>query len=228
MSKIPGFLKVTGVLVVVIAIGVGIGMLSSDKPARNAGDQPAPAVQPAPADNSTLPGAVSQTPPIKPLIKNASPIQPAPQNPPQLTVPTPQNVITNWEARLDDILEADVEENEKAKQMAEILPNLPAEGQMEVAQHLANLTLDEDYAMVGRFLTDATLPEDVLDVFIADSLNRPNAVKLPLLLEVAQNPQHPKAEEAREILELFLEEDYGTNWQQWKIKLDEWIKNNPD
>ena len=60
----------------------------------------------------------------------------------------------------------------------EMFPNLPEDGKEEVAQHLSNLVADEDYAPLGKLLTDATLPESVLDVLMADVLNRPNAVKL--------------------------------------------------
>jgi hypothetical protein len=229
--KISGTVKGIAALVAVIAIGVGIGVVSSNKRATRPTDQPpTPQVQ-TDAPDQTPGGNVAPAQaarPVNPPVTRPSPIQRVQPDVAALPVPAPQNVITNWESRLDDILDADVEEQEKAKRMAELLPRLPEEGQMEVAQHLANLTLDEDFGLIARFLTDPTLPEDVLDVFLSDSLNRPNEVKLPVLLEVARNPQNPKAEEAREILELFLEEDYGTDWDQWKVKLDEWIKNNPD
>ncbi len=65
-------------------------------------------------------------------------------------------------------------------------------------------------------------------MFTEDVLNRPNSVKLPLLLDLARDPQHPKASEAKDILELFLEEDYGNDWTKWQAKLDQWLKDNPD
>ena len=46
----------------------------------------------------------------------------------------------------------------------------------------------------------------VLDVLLEDVFNRPNSVKLPLLLTVARDPQNPKASEAKDVLELFLEQ----------------------
>jgi hypothetical protein len=49
-----------------------------------------------------------------------------------------------------------------------------------------------------------------------------------LLLDIARNPEHRKASEAKEILELYLEEDYGTNWSVWQQKMTEWLKENPD
>jgi hypothetical protein len=140
----------------------------------------------------------------------------------------PENVITNWEDRLDDILTSPGEETDKTRQMFEMYPRLPAEGKAEIAQHLANLVGDKDYAPLGQILTDPTQSEDVLDTLLADLLNRPNSVKLPYLLSIAQVAQHPKASEAKDMLELFLEEDYGTDWPKWQAKLDGWLKDNPD
>jgi hypothetical protein len=112
--------------------------------------------------------------------------------------------------------------------MLEMFPQLSPEAQEEVAHHLSNLVPDEEYAPLGNYLTNAALPEAVLDVFLEDVFNRPNSVKLPRLLEIASNPQHPKAAESKDVLELFLEEDYGTDWNKWRTKMDEWLKNNPD
>jgi hypothetical protein len=112
--------------------------------------------------------------------------------------------------------------------MLEMFPKLAPDAQEEVAHHLSNLTPDEDYAPVANLLTNSSLSESVLDVFMEDVVNRPNAVKLPLLLEVAQNPQHPGAQEAKDVLELFLEEDYGTDWTKWQAKMQDWLKENPD
>jgi hypothetical protein len=112
--------------------------------------------------------------------------------------------------------------------MADVLPLLPEEGQVEVAQHLSNLVADEDYGLIAGFVTNGMLSEDALSVLVADSLNRPNSVKLPLLLDVARDPKNPKAEEAREILELFLEENHGDDWAKWQAGVQQWLKDNPD
>jgi hypothetical protein len=109
-----------------------------------------------------------------------------------------------------------------------MFPRLPEDGQVEVAQHLSNLVPDENYAALGKILKDAKMPEAVLDVLLADLLNRPNSVKLPSLVDVASNPQNAKAGEAKDLLELFLEEDYGTDWTKWQAKMEEWLKENPD
>jgi hypothetical protein len=137
-------------------------------------------------------------------------------------------ILTNWEDRLDDILGSDDDDTNKVRQLFAVFPNLPPDGQVEVAQHLSNLVEDDDYAPLGKLLTDPKLPPDVLDELMSDLLNRPNATKLPLFLEVAFTPNHPEAEEARDLLELYLEEDYGNDKALWQTKIQEWLKDNPD
>ena len=68
----------------------------------------------------------------------------------------------------------------------------------------------------------------MLDFLLDDVLNRPNSLKLPALLAVARNAQHPKAAEAKDFLQLFLEEDYGSDWDKWQARMEQWLKDNPD
>ena len=129
---------------------------------------------------------------------------------------------------MDQILSASDDNTNKVKQLFALFPQLPETGQEEVARHLANLTADEDYAPLGGLLADDKLPDGVLDVLMADVLNRPNGLKLPLLLQVAEDPNHPKAGEAKDLLELYLGENYGNDWAVWQQKTTEWLKENPD
>jgi len=138
------------------------------------------------------------------------------------------NISSAWEDKLDEILGSTSSDQDKAKQMLELFPNLPADGQEEVAQHLSNLVADSDFGLLRAYLTNAALADNVLDVLLDDVLNRPNSLKLPALLEVARSAQHPKAAEAKDFLELFLEEDYGDDWDKWQSQMQEWLKNNPD
>lgn len=146
-------------------------------------------------------------------------------------VPQGTNLVTDWEDRLDEILGAEDEDTNKVVQLLALFPRLPTEGQDEVAQHLSNLVEDENYEPLLKFALDPSLPEDVLDTFLADLLNRPNATKLPAFLEIASIPNHPKAEEARELLELYLEEEEGELSRDRTVlqqKIQEWLKENPD
>ena len=77
---------------------------------------------------------------------------------------------------------------------------------------------------MGKRLTDPKTPEDEVEILMRDVLNRSNATKLPLLLEVARTPGHLKAAEAKEILEVFLDENYDNDWDKWQTKVNEFLK----
>jgi hypothetical protein len=198
-------------------------------------------------------GSIGSAPKIQPAVEVLPPVETSPGIHPPAAVPRPPapretavkpnaampaanvapaaavtNLVADWEDKVDEILSSEIDDTNKVKQLFEMFPRLPEDGQIEVAQHLSNLVPDENYAPLGKLLENAKLPEDVLDVLMADALNRPNSVKLPTLLEVAQNSDNPKAGEAKDLLELYLDDDYGTDWNQWRQKLQAWLKENPD
>ena len=133
-----------------------------------------------------------------------------------------------WQAKVDEVLAASQPEADKAKQLLELFPQLPAALQPEAALHISNLLPDEDFGLLRGCLTNATLPAEVSDVLLGEVLNRPNALKLPALLDIARTAQHPNAAEAKDYLELLLDEDYGDNWDQWQSRMQQWLTENPD
>ena len=141
---------------------------------------------------------------------------------------TATNLFPGWEDKVDEILGSASAEADKAKQMIDMFPLLPPQGQEEVVRHLTNLLPDQDYGLMRGYLTNASLPANVLDYLLDDVLNRPNSLKLPALLAVARNPQHPKATEAKDFLQLYLEADYGNDWDKWQAGMEQWLKENPD
>jgi hypothetical protein len=205
-SKVLAFI---GAAVGIVLAGVLVGWLGTRTPQLTA----------------QTPGGGSNTPAPMPTMTPTGPAANA-QAVPANSAST--NLITDWEDKLEEILDSSDDDATKVKQLLAMFPRLPEDGQTEVAQHLSNLVEDKDYGALRKLLADAKLPETVLDVLVQDVLNRPNSLKLPSLLDVASNPQHPKAEEAKDLLELFLEDNYGTDWAKWQTKMQEWLKANPD
>jgi len=220
MSKFSNVVKVMLGLAAVVLIGLLLGWLGSS--GRHPSATP-PVPVPAADDTGDKPGF---SPP--PNTSSLQPAEPITNENPTTVTSTLSGLITNWSDKLDEILTSNAEEADKAKQLLEMFPHLSEEAQVEVAGHLANLLPDKDYPALAKYLADPKMSEAVLDVLLGDALNRPNSVKLPLLLEVARQSDHPKAGEAKDILELFLEEDHGKNWDQWQTKLEQWLKDNPD
>jgi hypothetical protein len=214
-----------GILAAIVMVGVMQGWFGANAPKPLPGQPPNP-VATAPSNSV----AITSTPKpggVQPGTNPVTGVKPSTQVQVSVTAANP-SVITNWEERLDAILEPEGAEADKAKKLLALFSHLPEEGQVEVVQHLSNLVADQDYEALGKLLVDPTLPEDVLEQLMADILNRPNSLKLPLLVEVARNPQHPKAEDAKDLLELYLEEDYGQDWTKWQAKVVEWVQKNPD
>jgi len=223
MAKFSKVFWGVAILAAVVGVGVFIGWLGSR------GALPTPRLPPV-----NLPTAESRPIVQQPPVATAStpprstPGNASAANPSPAVVVTTPGLITNWDDRVDQILAADTDDTNKVAQLFDIFPRLPEDGQVEVAEHLSNLVPDDNYTRLGQLLEDPKLPESVLDELMADALNRPNSVKLPVLLQVAQEPDNPKASEAKDLLELYLDEDYGTDWSQWQTKLQAWLKDNPD
>lgn len=221
------FLMGLGILATIVVVGLGIGWLATR------GDVPKmpPPTLPEPSSGitSTPPPPTRHERPthVPAVVPNNVAPAPVPVIETSAFIPT-NTVITNWEDRVDDILAADSEDTNKVQQLFAMFPKLPPEGKEEVSEHLANLVEDQDYAPLGNLLRDASQPEEVLDVLLSDLLNRPDSTKLPLFLELAKNPNHPKASEAKEMLELYVDEDYGDDWSKWQAAIKNYLQENPE
>jgi hypothetical protein len=219
------------VLAVIVGIGVGVGLLAGRGPGNS---QPVLA-QDSPSDAGARTTVAANTQATAPSqnqmdMKPIAPIETVPvvQTNNIAQAATNASSETNWEDKIDDIVGSDDPDTNKVKQLFALFPKLPPDGQEEVAQHLSNLVDDEDYAPLGDMLKNAKLPEGVLDELLADVLNRPNDLKLPLLLDLASNPDHAKKDEAKDLLELYLGEDYGSDWNAWGTHMTNWMQQNPD
>ena len=220
MSLVIKVGRVAGVLALAAAVGLLIGWMASRQ-----GDV-APIVIPP----SSSPPIVAL--PEAPPTPAPEPVMARPVPPPRahadaaLTPATPQ-YATDWEQKLDDILLSEADPNTKADQILALIPTAPPDAQVELSQHLVNMVQDDHYSGAAQMLTNATTPSAVSTVLMNDLLNRGNTLKLPMLLAVAENNDHPLKDQAREMLELLLQENDGTNWDQWSTSIDTWLQNNP-
>ena len=217
------------VIAVIVVIGVGVGLLAGHGPAHGpsepvpVSDNSAPHT-PATHDHAS-PTPQNPAPDVTPVVATQS-IAGFQTN---ILVPVNKNGSdTNWEEQIDDIVGSDEPDTNKVHQLFALFPKLPPDGQEEAAQHLSNLVDDEDYAPLGELLKNDKLPEGVLDELLADVLNRPNNLKLPALLQVASDANHVKHDEAKDLLELYLGEDYGTDWNSWGQHMTNLMQQNPD
>lgn len=202
-------------VVVLAIVGGTLWFLNSSKVP---GVEPLKPITTAPTGTPAAPSTSAPTPATAPktidLTKNQTPPKPA-------ATPRP---LADWELRIDEVLRSNADEAQTAQILINLLPTLPPEGQEEAAQHISNLILDENYSKVLPLVKNPNLPEEVLDVFVTDLMNRDDATKLPALLEIAKIPNHPHHEEALTDLEIFLDEDFGSDWGRWDTAMKNYLK----
>lgn len=138
------------------------------------------------------------------------------------------NAVTElpaWQQKIDDIILADDEIDQKSEKLLALLPTLKDSEQMvEAVQHLVNFVTDTNYATTATLLVNPKTDEAVLQTLMADLLNRGNELKLPIFLQLAKDDGHPLVAEARELLQIYIQEDHGTNWPAWDKAVQQWLK----
>jgi hypothetical protein len=154
------------------------------------------------------------------------PSRPVPVTTEEVDTNAAADTSTNWEQTLETILLSDDDDNAKADHILALIPTAPPEAQVELAQHLVNMVQDDHYAATADLLTNSTTPSAVSTVLMNDLLNRNNNLKLPTLLDVARSDDHPLKDQAREMLELLLQEDHGSNWDDWSTSINTWLAQN--
>jgi hypothetical protein len=167
--------------------------------------------------------------PVAPRVSQPLIVAP-PRTIPDTTMEPTMLDSRTWGDKLEDILLRGTDKgsgvNDKSDGILALMSNAPPEALPELSQHLVNMTQDDHYDGLAGLLTNANTQPDVATVLFNDLLNRRNTLKLPMLLAIAQNDDHPYKGQAKDMLELFIQTDYGTNWSQWSGAVDSWLQQN--
>jgi hypothetical protein len=160
-------------------------------------------------------------------LETAPAPEPLPAEPPVVNVSTSSPPVVSWGQQREEILKSDSPVEEKAAQFLAMLPRLEGAEQEEAARHMINLLGDEQFPIASGYLTNAQAPAQVQELLMAELLNRPEKLKLPLYLAIMRTEGHPKAEEAREMLKLYITEDLRTNWPAWEEAVQARLQKTP-
>ena len=197
-------------ILAVIVVGIVVAFALLQKP-------PTPPPAPIALATPTPEDIPLPTPSDVPMVTTSA--SPAASSP-----PAPDGVAPAWEGTIDGILRSNVSEAQMAQMLINILPTLPEDGQIEAANHIANLLPDSDYDSVRPLLLNSNLPESVLSVFFTDLMNRNDPTKLNAFLDIAQISNHPFQAEALSDLQIYVGQDYGTDWAQWRTAVAQYLK----
>ena len=128
-----------------------------------------------------------------------------------------------WELKIDEALRSNAEPPVIAQVLLQQIPSMPKEGQVAAAQHIVNLIPDKDHLNVMPYVRNTNLEPGFQEIIVAESFNRPDEVKLPLLLAAAQTPKHPMAEVAKSTLGFLLDWNYGDDWGRWEAAVVQFL-----
>jgi hypothetical protein len=123
-----------------------------------------------------------------------------------------------WEARIRGALETPgAKDSEIARRLFEMMPGLPVEGRVRAAEEAIQRTPSAEYVTVAQpvLANPGTYPPSLIVLF-SDLMERPDEVRLPALLAIARNSEHPLAREAQGNLAFVLKQDAGTDWVRWE------------
>ena len=127
--------------------------------------EPAPHLEntePAGMPPATRPARVAEVPPSAPVPSQPAPAQapaplPVPADP-ESTQPTNQPAVVDWEERLDQLLDSDLDDKQMRDHILALWPFLPATNRVEAAQFLADFTSDESYSTLQPILLNPARP----------------------------------------------------------------------
>lgn len=147
------------------------------------------------------------------------------ERPPNADVPmTSLTTQPSGPERIDEWLSSSTDIPTIANKILISFPSLEAKDHLLAASKLVALVSDDRFEGLKGLLFDPKTSLEAKEFLFRDALSRAETVKLPLLLEIMQMPEHPCANEARETLKTQLGVDYGVNYGQWQVKISEVLK----
>lgn len=132
-----------------------------------------------------------------------------------------------WSAAIDAILRDEGQVNDKAKRMGQLFHHLPASLQTECAQHLVNFATDATPDPILEPLLSENSNATAQGVLLLGLLQRADKIRLPVLLKIAGNPNHPRTGEALQYLQFLLEADHGLDWDRWQEAIRKRLSEEP-
>jgi len=97
----------------------------------------------------------------------------------------------------------DLSATQKAQALFSILPSFNRDGQRSVAHAAVRYVGDSVHSLVSAPLLEGKLDPQILSVFMTDTLNRPDSIKMSVLNSLAAINGHPMQNEAKDLLAAF-------------------------
>jgi hypothetical protein len=108
------------------------------------------------------------------------------------------------------------------------LPEEPAK--VLAVEEATRLMSDEQFKQLKAQIMglNDTGSEDMQQTILRDILTRAENVRMPALVDLLRRPPFPGQQEIREILEAYVDVDYGTDIPKWDAAVHKWLIDNEE
>jgi hypothetical protein len=117
---------------------------------------------------------------------------------------------------------------EKVERLLGAMSGLDDAGKKLALDYATQLITDDDYVRQRPRLLRVAASDELREVVMLDMLTRDDGIKMSSLVELMKTPSPTTRSEAREILEAFLDKDYGDDPQNWDAPVQQWVAENQD
>jgi hypothetical protein len=115
------------------------------------------------------------------------------------------------------------DDGSRHRQMLALLLDAPAKHQANLADHVANLTPDDDYAPIAWLITKRGVTGAALRALLEDLHERPADLKLPVMATILSQVDHPGAPGAEHALNVYLQVDHGYPSDAWRVAVETFL-----
>lgn len=123
-----------------------------------------------------------------------------------------------------NIVRADVPDAQKVEDLLRIAPELPGDAQRLAVEEAVELIPDTTYLHYRERLFQLAYSEELRAAIIDDALTRGEEVRLPTLVEMMRlSISESERTEIREVLEAYLDADYGPDPKHWEAPVRRWV-----
>jgi hypothetical protein len=143
-----------------------------------------------------------------------------------MTAEAKESEANEARAQIHEWLTSSTDTSMVARTMLAGVRTLKPEQQILAFQEMAPLVSDGEYEGLHQLQLEAQTSDDAKRFLFQEALSRSDSVKLPLLLAVMQQPDHPNALEARERLATALGQDFGNDAGAWRAAVAQQLRDN--
>jgi hypothetical protein len=139
-------------------------------------------------------------------------------------VPSPKDGQLSGPEMLDRWLASSTQPEQIGQAVLNGFPSLQQQDQAMAARQLVNFVSDAQFAGMKALLLDPKISDEAKDVLYRDVLIRPLPLRLPTLMTIMQQREHPCAENARRDLGRLLGGDWGMDYARWQAQISDLLR----